>query len=527
MRTILHQVLFSSALVAATAADAAAQVIGLSQLDLGSFTADEVADGGTNYGGVIMVADDRMLVATPTLDQRVGAVVLSNVGGARVLELDSAGAWTTVGALTPVGLSSTSIAGSACAFSGERAVLGAPFSDTFGLNRGAVVVFDRATDGTWSQTALIAPPFPGASDHFGFSVALDGDRLVIGAEGEGRAFVYERDALGAWNVVAELLPAFPDFEATFGALVELHGDRAWVESGGTVFAFTRVGVDWNLSAEVTSTTGIDSLRFDPSNGTVLVGLPTASPFGAVEIHEQTSPTTWALAQRLTVNSYEDGFGHSLALHGDRLLVGLNSNTSSVTQRRAFLFEREPGEPWTKALELHGDAYTNNGSFGLSVALTEDSAHIGVPAATTFCPNGAVATFDLGTLRHSGRHLSTVEGRDQRLFLRSGAEHAWHWFVVAGSASGVGAGTALPGSSLVLPLTLDAYSFAILDGSSTNLNFWFGPLDANGNANVDFRVPPLEYVPFIGGELHHAYFVIDPVTFAIDHVSNAVPLELVP
>jgi hypothetical protein len=518
--------LLTAAFLSALSANASAQAIGLSQLDVGNFTADEVTNGSPFYGATLLVADQRMLVSTPAIDQRVGSVVTPDVGGARILECNDEGEWTTVGVLSPAGLLANSNAGGSCAFSGERAVLGAPFSDTFGINRGAVVVFDRAADGSWNQSALIAPPFPGSSDRFGMAVALDGDRLVIGADGVGRAFVYERDAQGAWNVVAELMPAFPNSEPFFGALVELNGDRAWVESTGTVFAFSRVGVDWNLSAQVT-TSGADRLLYDPTNETLIVGLPTESPLGAVDVHVQTSPTTWALAQRITVNSYEDGFGRSLAIRGDRLIVGAGTGTSDATIRRAFVFEREPGGPWTKTLDLHGDAFTNSGVFGSSVALTENSAHVGVPAGSTFSPNGAVATYDLGTLRHSGRHLSTVEGRDQRLFLRSGAEHAWHWFVIAGSASGIGAGTALPGSSLLLPLTLDAYSLAILDGSATNLTFWNGPLDANGNANVDFRVPPLEYVPFIGSVLHHAYFVIDPVTFAIDHVSNPVPLELVP
>jgi len=531
MRSSLLRLLFrpilGAALVAATGAVAPAQVIGLSQLHSSTFTPDEVADAGTSFGEVLAVVGDRMLVATPSIDQVVGTVVAARVGGARILERDSEGDWNTVAVLTPVGLSSTSLAGRACAFSGERAVLGAPFANTFGDDRGAVVIFDRATDGTWAQTALIAPPVPGSAGGFGSSVALDGDRLLIGEEEAGAAYVYERGAGGTWSVSSVLEVPFLSSGADFGREAVLSGDRAWVSGSGPVYAFARVGPDWVLTSEIASVDAPTSLAFDAASGTLLVGQPQADLYGAVDLFAPTSPTTWDHVQRLTVNAYEDGFGHSLALHGDRLLVGLFSTTSSVTQRRAFLFEREPGGPWAKALELHGDAYTNNVSFGLSVALSEDSAHVGVATATTSFPNGVVATFDLGTLRSSGRHLSTVEGRDQRLFLRSGEEHAWHWFVIAGSASGVGAGTALPGSSLVLPLTLDAYSFAILDGSATNLTFWFGPLDANGNANVDFRVPPLEYVPYIGGVLHHAYFVIDPVTFAIDHVSNAVPLELVP
>ena len=75
-------------------------------------------------------------------------------------------------------------------------------------NSGAVLIFVR--DGTtWSQQAFLKASQAGNSDQFGASLALSGDRLVVGADQEsssatggesnndanlaGAAYVFERD----------------------------------------------------------------------------------------------------------------------------------------------------------------------------------------------------------------------------------------------------------------------------------------------------------------------------------------------
>ena len=50
-------------------------------------------------------------------------------------------------------------------------------------NSGAGYVFVR-TSGTWSQQAYLKASNAGKSDQFGASVAIDGDTVVVGAQGE-------------------------------------------------------------------------------------------------------------------------------------------------------------------------------------------------------------------------------------------------------------------------------------------------------------------------------------------------------
>ena len=127
--------------------------------------------------------------------------------------------------------------GASVAVSGDTVAVGANHesSDTKGVNTtpndgaassGAVYVFTR-NSGVWSQQAYVKPSTIGATqtgDNFGFSVALSGDTMVVGANGEdsstlgidstpdelsalaGAAYVFIRSA-GVWSQQAYLKPA--------------------------------------------------------------------------------------------------------------------------------------------------------------------------------------------------------------------------------------------------------------------------------------------------------------------------------
>jgi hypothetical protein len=112
-------------------------------------------------------------------------------------------------------------------------------------NSGAVLVFSRQ-NGTWSQEAYIKASNTGAGDRFGLSVALDGDKLVVGAPLEdarafgvddygheeddrasdsGAAYVFVREDR-AWHHHAYLKASNTQIGApdTFGSSVGISGD---------------------------------------------------------------------------------------------------------------------------------------------------------------------------------------------------------------------------------------------------------------------------------------------------------------
>ncbi|MGE0246926.1 MAG: choice-of-anchor Q domain-containing protein, partial [Pyrinomonadaceae bacterium] len=141
------------------------------------------------------------------------------------------------------------------AVSGDTVVVGAPFesSSTTGVNStpdegapssGAAYVFTR-TAGVWSQQAYLKASNTGAGDQFGYSVAVSGDTVVVGAyleassttgvnstpdEGAGNsgaAYVFTRTA-GVWSQQAYLKASNTGAGDQFGYSVGVSGDTVVV-----------------------------------------------------------------------------------------------------------------------------------------------------------------------------------------------------------------------------------------------------------------------------------------------------------
>ena len=114
-------------------------------------------------------------------------------------------------------------------------------SDNSALEAGAAYVFSLV-GGNWAQEAYIKSSNPLSSSFFGYSIALDGDRLAVGAPNEdgaipgingneqdvtisngGATYLYERTA-GAWTQTSYIKGASVDIDDYFGGAVALSGD---------------------------------------------------------------------------------------------------------------------------------------------------------------------------------------------------------------------------------------------------------------------------------------------------------------
>jgi hypothetical protein len=70
------------------------------------------------------------------------------------------------------------------ALAGDTLVVGAPSPDLLLVTPpGQVYVFDRV-DERWSRTAVLSAAIPRTSDYFGASVALSGNTLLVGGNGD-------------------------------------------------------------------------------------------------------------------------------------------------------------------------------------------------------------------------------------------------------------------------------------------------------------------------------------------------------
>ena len=148
---------------------------------------------------------------------------------AHVFEFDGTG-WSETAQLTNYG--------QAIDVDGDTIVLG-----DHGADPGRVYVYERVA-GFWTWTAQVLSYSPPNGAFLGSSVALDGDRLVVGAGvsyqvGAGSVFVFRR-VPGGWQQIQEIVPHLRAPGDRFGATVALHGSTLLVGAPGALSACGRV-----------------------------------------------------------------------------------------------------------------------------------------------------------------------------------------------------------------------------------------------------------------------------------------------
>ena len=148
--------------------------------------------------------------------------------------------------------------GYAVAVDGDIAVIGAYQDDGNGADSGAAYVFTRV-EGVWTQAAKLTASDGAAYDNFGISVAVDGDTVVVGAPGDdgagadsGSVYVFVKPT-GGWATSTETAKLTASDGAAldyFGYSVAVDGDTVLVgayqdddgddsEDSGSAYVFTK------------------------------------------------------------------------------------------------------------------------------------------------------------------------------------------------------------------------------------------------------------------------------------------------
>ncbi|MCH8034369.1 MAG: PKD domain-containing protein [Bacteroidetes bacterium] len=143
--------------------------------------------------------------------------------------------------------------------SGDRVIVGAGEDDDAGFNSGSAYIF--SFDGTsWIEEAKLNASDAAAGDRFGFSVSLDGNRVIVGAGRDddagfdsGSAYIFSFDGT-SWSEEAKLIASDAAAGDLFGFSVSISGDRVIVcavqdddagSSSGSAYVFRRNGTSWS------------------------------------------------------------------------------------------------------------------------------------------------------------------------------------------------------------------------------------------------------------------------------------------
>ncbi len=332
--------------------------------------------------------------------------------------------------------------GSAVAISGDTAVVGAPY-DTVGGNyhQGSVYVFIRSGS-TWTQQAQLFASNGSAGDEFGWSVAIDGDTIVVGADAydvfantdQGSAYVFTRSGT-TWTQQAQLFAN--DGSGTdrdyFGVAVAVKGDTAIVGAylddylsninQGSAYVFVRSGTAWSLQQHLLAGDGAAVDEFGASvaldGETALVGAWSKTvgsnvQQGAAYVFVR-SGTVWTQQAKLTADDgqAQDFFGVSVGLSGDTAIAGADWHDFSgqTNQGAAYVFVRN-GTTWSQQQRLIAADGAANDEFGHSVAISGNTVAVGawLHDVSGILDQGMVYTFTrAGTVWTQDQQVSAADG----------------------------------------------------------------------------------------------------------------------
>jgi len=409
---------FACLLASASWAQAPVAVVGVTDQAMASAVSQQAYVKASNTGAVdvfgsfMALSGDTLVVSAYGEDSNatgVGGNQASNSAtesGAVYVFVRNGSSWTQQAYLKASNTGAGDKFGRALALSGDTLVVGAPHegSNATGVNgdqgnelavdAGAAYVFVR--DGTtWSQQAYLKPSNTGGTifgggDRFGWSVAVSGDTVVVGALDEdsaatgvngneadnssgnaGAAYVFVRDGT-SWSQQAYLKASNTGFGDQFGGSVAASGDTivvgaTWEGSGatgvngdgsdnsktaaGAAYVFVRSGASWSQQAYLKASNTDANDRFGWSlavdGDTAVVGAPveasaatgvdgdqdddSAGSAGAAYVFVR-SGASWSQQAYLKASDSDlgDQFAASLALSGDALVVGATFEDSAAT-----------------------------------------------------------------------------------------------------------------------------------------------------------------------------------------------------
>ncbi|HSB66436.1 MAG TPA: FG-GAP repeat protein, partial [Anaerolineales bacterium] len=282
----------------------------------------------------------------------------------------------------------------------------------------------------WFEQARLVPSITTPMMSFGYSVAMDGDTVVVGAywhhipqTGGGAAYVFVKPAAGWPGItqVAKLSASDIAFHDQFGWSVAISGNTIVVGSiyhndpgtynTGRAYVFVKPDGGWTDMTETAKLTASDIQNSDEfgrdvaiDGDTIVVGVP----FDDVEVNAdqgsvyvfQKPPGGWISATETAKLTASDGLpgdmlGYSVDISGDTIVTGsyAHNHGAGVGEGQAYIFNQSGG--WISGTEnarLTALDSFDHEYFGFSVAIDGNLVVVGAPGENTFDGSGSDSAY---------------------------------------------------------------------------------------------------------------------------------------
>ncbi len=236
-------------------------------------------------------------------------------------------------------------------------------------------------------------------DNFGFSVAVSGDVILIGAwatddhgGNAGSAFVFRFNGTN-WVRETRLLPAEVVTDDHFGWSVALFDDvaivGAYLDDGnghvnnGTAYIFRYNGTDWVQEANLLPAALMDYDHFGYSvsiSGNVAFVGATGDDSGGAAYVFRYDGTNWNEEAKIlpSVPCSGDSFGRAVPVSGNVAVIGAPYHDFNGSDAGAAYVFRYDGTNWVEEAKLMHDDPVAFDEFGRITSVSGDVAVIGAP-----------------------------------------------------------------------------------------------------------------------------------------------------
>ena len=299
--------------------------------------------------------------------------------------------------------------GNSVGISGARSIVGAYGDNVNGNNSGSAYIY-HWNGFDWEEYKLI-PGDGNAGDYFGLSVAISGDRAIVGAYGDddhgsssGSAYLFHWDGVN-WIQQQKITADDGSFGDNFGYSVAIEGETAIVgaysdDGNGSAYLFHWDGASWVQQQKITASDGAANDYFGRSvaidAGRAIVGAylddDNGEASGSAYLYHWDG-NSWAEQQKIVASAPHPGapgdwFGYSVSISGDKALVGAFGDDDEATLEdrlgSAYLFQWNEGAlQWEQVARITASDGQGGDDFGWSVSIIGDQAIIGAPKSTPY------------------------------------------------------------------------------------------------------------------------------------------------
>ena len=288
---------------------------------------------------------------------------------------------------------------------GDYALIGAALDNDLGKKSGSVYVFKNDGE-NWFEVDKLYASDGEEYDYFGVSISIDGDYVLIGAEGDeenghdsGSAYVFKYDGDG-WVEETKLIASDGTEGDRFGYSCSLNGDYAligaWMDyddkddsgdeyGSGSAYVFKYDGDGWVEQTKLLASDGEEGDMFGTSvsmgDEFAFIGAwgndDNGTRTGSAYVFKYDGDG-WVEDAKLLASdgNVGDYFGYSVSIYGNIALVGAwGDEINGHDSGSAYVFKYD-GDGWVEETKLIASDGDENDIFGSTVFLNVNFAFIG-------------------------------------------------------------------------------------------------------------------------------------------------------